>query len=229
MSEVVARPVGREPKQRRSRLRERRILEVAWELFCAPGASEVSVREVCAAAETSPSSFYARFRDRSGLLVTIVERFEREFLETIEAAIVAPHVRGDLPAFVHHLVTTTLELASRRAPLVGRARRAAVEDPAIDACWKRFEERCFAALEGSVDRVEPGPRANAIIRRHRQLSPAIEAIYRGVDGSATAPPYDEADAAARRAQLARDLTEWLLAEDAPATSTHPDAERRSSA
>ena len=218
MVDPARRSVERAPKQRRSRLREQRILDVAWTLFCAPGASEVSVREVCAAAETSPSSFYARFRDRGGLLETMIERFEAEFLRTIEDAIEFAQPDGDLPTFVHRLVSSTLEFTSRRAPLVGRVRRAAVDDAGVEERWKRFELRAFAALEASLERVRPGPEATAIAERHRALSPAIEAIYRGVDGSAGAPSHDEGEAQARRMKIARDLTGWLLDGDPPSAS-----------
>ena len=218
MEEGARRAAGREPKQRRSRLRERRILDVAWLLFCTPGASEVSVREVCAAADTSPSSFYARFRDRAGLLEHVIDRFEQEFLQAIEDAIRAPHVGNDLPTFVYELVTSTLELASLRAPLVGRVRRAAMEDPGVAERWRLYEVRTFAALEGSLERVHPGPRAKAIAMRHRMLSPAIEAIYRGVDGTVAPPAFDDTDAATRRVRIARDLTDWLLEDARPATA-----------
>ena len=64
-----------QPKQARSEDTARRILDAAQALIEREGLAGLSIPEVVRRARSSTGSFYARFRDKNGLLAALEERF----------------------------------------------------------------------------------------------------------------------------------------------------------
>ena len=69
-----AKPTVRPPQQGRSRETLERILTAAEKLLDGRDYEEISIQEICQAADVSPSSFYSRFSTKEALLMTLHER-----------------------------------------------------------------------------------------------------------------------------------------------------------
>lgn len=63
------------------------ILEAAEALFAEEGYGPASLRQVMAAAEVSPTAFYARFDSKQAVLEALVDRFLAELQQRAEAAL----------------------------------------------------------------------------------------------------------------------------------------------
>lgn len=74
----------RGPKQERSERTLARILDAAEQMLSERGIADVPVRDICDAAETSPSSFYARFADKSALLHALMDRRSERVFSRID-------------------------------------------------------------------------------------------------------------------------------------------------
>jgi AcrR family transcriptional regulator len=77
----------RTPHQDRSRKTLERLLDSAEALLEERGFDTVSVAEIAQAAGSSVGAFYARFRDKNGLLHHLHERFCEEAMATSDAAL----------------------------------------------------------------------------------------------------------------------------------------------
>jgi AcrR family transcriptional regulator len=77
----------RAPHQDRSRKTLERLLDTAEALLQERGFDNVSVAEIAQAAGSSVGAFYARFRDKNGLLHHLHERFCEEAMATADAAL----------------------------------------------------------------------------------------------------------------------------------------------
>lgn len=87
---MTSTPVGlqwvRTPHQDRSRRTLERLLDTSEALLQERGFENVTVAEIAQAAGSSVGAFYARFRDKNGLLHHLHERFCEEATATIDAA-----------------------------------------------------------------------------------------------------------------------------------------------
>jgi AcrR family transcriptional regulator len=77
----------RTPHQDRSRKTLERLLDTAEALLQERGFDNVSVAEIAQAAGSSVGAFYARFRDKNGLLHHLHERFCEEAMATAQTAL----------------------------------------------------------------------------------------------------------------------------------------------
>ncbi|MAE94263.1 MAG: hypothetical protein CL910_06345 [Deltaproteobacteria bacterium] len=171
----------RRPKQQRSEQTLARILAAAEALLYERGAVDIPVRDICERAETSPSSFYARFPDKSALLHSLLDRLCERVFDRIDA-LRAPLPGEDFAGFVKRAIET-LQLLFRRERRLDQALGLAAESdekllarrrwldsqikarafavaterfPELD--WKRIEERVedglpiiAAAFRGGVE------------------------------------------------------------------------------
>ena len=87
----------RTPHQDRSRKTLERLLDSAEALLEERGFDSVSVAEIAQSAGSSVGAFYARFRDKNGLLHHLHERFCEEAMATSDAAL-APERWADAGA-----------------------------------------------------------------------------------------------------------------------------------
>jgi AcrR family transcriptional regulator len=139
MTTSTTRPVGlqwvRTPHQDRSRKTLERLLDTAEGLLEERGFDNVSVAEISQAAGSSVGAFYARFRDKNGLLHHLHERFCEEAMATADAAL-APERWQDASAeeIVSALVRSLAQIHRSRSGMF----RAFLMVGCTDA---RFQER----------------------------------------------------------------------------------------
>ncbi len=101
----------REPTQKRSRDSVDRIVNAALDLLSHGSLGDLSVSEVCIAADVSPSTFYLRFKDRDALLEYLFELYksasielvERQFRTLIDEDITKDTVVGTFRAYIDFL------------------------------------------------------------------------------------------------------------------------------
>jgi AcrR family transcriptional regulator len=72
----------RAPQQKRSIEKRERIIEAAYSLFCSQGYANTTAPEVAAAATVAVGSFYAYFKDKHDLLMTVMDRYMASYDET---------------------------------------------------------------------------------------------------------------------------------------------------
>ena len=97
------------PKQARSLASMNRMLDAAEELLDGGGPDALTVDAVVATAETSVGSFYARFGDRSGLLVALQDRFLSGLSEALDPVFRAAATEPNLSSTLDHVVSGYLD------------------------------------------------------------------------------------------------------------------------
>jgi AcrR family transcriptional regulator len=139
----------RTPHQDRSRRTLERLLDAAETLLEQRGFEHVSVAEISQAAGSSVGAFYARFRDKSGLLHHLHERFCEEAMATSDATF-APERWRDASAreIVAAVVASTVALISSRRGMFRAFLLHSVNDP-------QFHERDARLIAHVVGRLTP--------------------------------------------------------------------------
>jgi AcrR family transcriptional regulator len=84
----------RPPRQARSQETLERILDTAEALVAEKGFEDTSVAEVARRAGSSVGAFYARFRDKDGLLYALYERYLEQATATADAALAPARWEG---------------------------------------------------------------------------------------------------------------------------------------
>jgi AcrR family transcriptional regulator len=77
----------RPPRQARSQETLDRILDAAEHLVAEKGFADATVAEVVRRADSSVGAFYARFRDKDGLLYALYERYLEQAMATADVAL----------------------------------------------------------------------------------------------------------------------------------------------
>ena len=70
-------PARRTPTQQRSRERQERILAVATQLIASKGSDSLKMSEIAERSEISIGSLYQYFPDKSSVIRTLAERYQR--------------------------------------------------------------------------------------------------------------------------------------------------------
>lgn len=84
----------REPRQARSQQTLDRILDAAEVLVAEKGFEDATVAEVVRRADSSVGAFYARFRDKDGLLYALYDRYLEQAMATADDALDPAHWAG---------------------------------------------------------------------------------------------------------------------------------------
>lgn len=87
MTETAELQWVREPRQTRSRATLDRILDAAESLVAEKGFEDATVAEIVRRADSSVGAFYARFRDKEGLLYALYERYLAQAMATADDAL----------------------------------------------------------------------------------------------------------------------------------------------
>lgn len=153
---------------------------MARDLLRTPGPETLSVRELCQVAESSPSSFYARFGDRAGLFRVLMDGFADEFRDIIRGLAENPKAHAGFDAFVYELVLATADFCQSEASSIRRLRAASREDPALAEAWGAFELNAIEAVYALARRLHPDLDLDHVRRVHGSLMPTLAAIYHGV-------------------------------------------------
>lgn len=85
-----------EPRQARSRATMERILSAVEDLLTEKSFDQITIAEISARAASAPTAIYARFSDKTALLLAVHERFRQRTADRILAA-VRDRYRADLP------------------------------------------------------------------------------------------------------------------------------------
>jgi AcrR family transcriptional regulator len=107
------------PKQQRSKMAVERILRAAEELVEQRNFHDLTVQELCIAAEVSPSSFYARFPAKEDVLIALFDLHSREARDDATVAILEVAERsGNEEDMVRALLAAYLRFVRRNGPVM---------------------------------------------------------------------------------------------------------------
>ena len=106
----------KQPSQRRSRETVAVILEAAARILAKDGLAGFNTNAVAERAGVSVGSIYQYFPNKDALTLSLIEKFERELLETVRMAAKAARGRG-LGTALNLFVCGLLEAHGRRAEL----------------------------------------------------------------------------------------------------------------
>ena len=159
----------RSPRQARSRASRERILDAAEAVVAARGFEAAAVAEVVARAGSSVGVFYARFRDKRGLLHALYERFHRDAQARLDAAL-DPERWAAAPTapLVHALVRTLVDLHRERRGLARAFAVEAARDPELQARRDRLSQHLAGRLAERLRR-----RAGEIAHHHPERASAF--------------------------------------------------------
>ena len=196
------------PKQQRSQQTLDRILSSAEELFRTGTTVDVSVREICEAAHASPSSFYARFPERSALHHLLFDRFAKRVSGLFDD--VADSCSPALPLhdFAYLLLDRFTGFWQAESGLIRALQGEESVDPTLRAKRQFLDReilRRSLRLLGDFygDKVD----IQATVARVHDALPAIAAAYRG---AADPPDQLGLDAPDARERLVRYLADLCL-------------------
>jgi AcrR family transcriptional regulator len=106
-------------RQRRSREAVARILAATEGLLEHRPFGELTVQDICEAAEVSPSTFYARFPAREDVLLALFDLHQREARDAAEASILeVAKVSGDTDELLSAMLTHYLRFVRRNGPVM---------------------------------------------------------------------------------------------------------------
>jgi AcrR family transcriptional regulator len=109
----------RPPRQARSQDTLERILDAAEALVAEKGFADATVAEVARRAGSSVGAFYARFRDKDGLLYALYERYFEQATATADAALDPARWAGvPIPAILRAVVRFLVEIYRERSGLI---------------------------------------------------------------------------------------------------------------
>jgi AcrR family transcriptional regulator len=110
-----------------------RLLDAAEEILGERGMDGLTVAEVAKRAGSSVGAFYARFRDKAGLMRAVAERFRRQAIETIRAVLEPSRWQGvAAPEIVFTLVAFMVRMYLEKASLLRAIGSQRVQDGALD-------------------------------------------------------------------------------------------------
>jgi AcrR family transcriptional regulator len=109
----------RPPRQVRSQETLDRILDAAEALVAEKGFEDATVAEIARRAESSVGAFYARFRDKDGLLYALYERYFEQATATADAALDPARWDGvPIPGILRSVVRFLVEIYRERRGLI---------------------------------------------------------------------------------------------------------------
>lgn len=128
----------RRPLQARSQETLDRILDAAEALVAEKGFEDATVAEIARRAESSVGAFYARFRDKDGLLYALYERYFEQATATADAALDPARWAGvPIPGILRAVARFLVEIYRERRGLI----RAFVVRNHTDAEFRARQER----------------------------------------------------------------------------------------
>ncbi len=112
-------PAVRDPLQERSHESLRRILDAAEDVLAKEGYEKASLAAICRRAGLTTGAFYARFSSKEDLLGPLLDRFEAEVNEAIDALDVDPaRLRHPLRVAVERFIRAFVRLYRTRRGLL---------------------------------------------------------------------------------------------------------------
>lgn len=135
------------PKQARSEETLRRLLDAAEALIVEKGLADASIPEIVRRAGSSVGGFYARFRDKNGLLRALEERFFVELDGRLEAiSDPARWSAAPITAIVGACADELVSVVSARRNLITTFLYRGVQDPEFRRDALRFRQKVATRL-----------------------------------------------------------------------------------
>ena len=135
------------PKQARSEETLRRLLDAAEAIIAEKGLADASIPEIVRRGRSSVGGFYARFRDKNGLLRALEERFFVELDGRLEAlADPSRWSRAPLPAIVAACAGELVAVVSARHHLIAAFAQRGLADPDFHRDALRFRRKVSQRL-----------------------------------------------------------------------------------
>jgi AcrR family transcriptional regulator len=137
----------RPPRQARSQETLDRILDAAEALVAEKGFENATVAELVRRADSSVGAFYARFRDKEGLLYALYERYFEQAMATADAALDPGRWEGaTIPEILHAVVPFLVSVYREREGLIRAFVMRNHADPAFRARRDRLSHRVHDGL-----------------------------------------------------------------------------------
>lgn len=165
------------PKQQRSKATVERILRAAEDLIAERSFHEVTVQELCIAADVSASSFYARFPAREDVLVALFDLHSRAARDDTATAILEVVERsGSDEDMVRVLLSAYLRFVRSNGPLMVSI----FADPSLtDRYWSLGSE-VYSDLEAVLTGIFGGEGPEFTMRAEFAVRVAAAALQRAV-------------------------------------------------
>ncbi|WP_421121596.1 TetR/AcrR family transcriptional regulator [Aquihabitans daechungensis] len=173
-----------------------RILETGQALLDGRRFTDVSVNEICIAADVSLSSFYARFDSKERLLAVLHEQHvarRREQIGAVLAELLAP--QPSLRTFLTQAATIYLAAHELDRPMVQTLRQEHLANPGLAARLEELNVEFRAAVTDAAMSLVPD--ADADLRRRARFATHVvslalrESVHSAVPLLPNAPVADE--------------------------------------
>jgi AcrR family transcriptional regulator len=140
----------RPPQQVRSQETLDRLLDAAEQLVGEKGFGDATIAELVRRAGSSVGAFYARFRDKDGLLYALYERYLEQAIATADAALDPRRWEGaSIPEIVHAVVPFLVSVYRERQGLI----RAFVLRNHVDPEFRARQERLSHYVNAGLSRL----------------------------------------------------------------------------
>lgn len=199
----------RPPQQARSQATLSRLLDAAEALLAEKSWEDSAVNEIARRASSSVGAFYARFRDKDGLLRALQERFLTEAFATADAALDPQRwEKAPIREIVREVVTFLVGIYRERAALLRALQLRAAADEDFRAHGVRLTRHIASGLRTLVlahreEVTHPDPALAADFSLRIVLAVLLHRLLLGEGVLRTAPLSDR--------QLAAELTRVCLA------------------
>jgi len=140
----------RPPRQARSQETLDRLLDAAEQLVAEKGFADATIAELVRRAGSSVGAFYARFRDKDGLLYALYERYLEQAMATTDAALDPRRWEGaSIPEILRAVVPFLVSVYRERQGLI----RAFVLRHHVDAEFRARQERLSHRVNDGLSRL----------------------------------------------------------------------------
>lgn len=140
----------RPPRQARSQETLERLLDAAEQLVAEKGFADATIAELVRRAGSSVGAFYARFRDKDGLLYALYERYLEQAVATADAALDPGRWEGaPIPEILRAVVPFLVAVHRERQGLI----RAFVLRNHVDPEFRARQERLSHHVNASLSRL----------------------------------------------------------------------------
>ncbi len=154
-------------------------LDRAMQAFWAQGYKATSLDELCVATGLSRSSLYAAFGGKRALLHRALDRYERDALKRIRAALAQPGpVRESIACFVDGLIERIVAGPGRSGCFIGNCAAEMAGDRATVARVRRSLENIEAAFREGLARAQ----ANGEIAADADIVSLARFLVSGIQG-----------------------------------------------
>ncbi|MGE0356074.1 MAG: TetR/AcrR family transcriptional regulator [Burkholderiales bacterium] len=156
-----------------------RVLERATQVFWTRGYEHTSVDQLCEATGLGRSSLYGAFRDKRGLYVEALARYEQGSVERIRAALHGRPIREGLAGFLSGLVESIVAGPGRRGCFIGNC---AAELARLDRVAAARVRRSLARIEAEFAAAFAAARSRGEIAKEADPAALARFITAGIQG-----------------------------------------------